>query len=132
MLPQRQEIASVVVCEDDSMTLDLLCDHLSADRFGVLPAPKSCHNAANPEPGDMVINRAAVIYERFWYDWANKVEIRAKPECNKWGPLKPALVHCFADTWVAYNNKVNVVGRFRFKPGWYGAGLAPHSQGAWN
>ena len=39
MLPRRQEIASVVVCEDDTTTLDLLCDHLSADRFGVLPAP---------------------------------------------------------------------------------------------
>jgi DNA-binding response OmpR family regulator len=41
MLPQRQEIASVVVCEDDAMTLDLLCDHLTADRFGVLPAPSA-------------------------------------------------------------------------------------------
>jgi DNA-binding response OmpR family regulator len=41
MLPQRQEIASVVVCEDDDVTLDLLCDHLSADRFGVLPAPSA-------------------------------------------------------------------------------------------
>jgi DNA-binding response OmpR family regulator len=41
MLPRRQEIASVVVCEDDTMTLDLLCDHLSADRFGVLPAPSA-------------------------------------------------------------------------------------------
>lgn len=41
MLPQRQEIASVVVCEDDAMTLDLLCDHLSADRYGVLPAPSA-------------------------------------------------------------------------------------------
>jgi len=39
MLPQREEIATVVVCEDDAITLDLLCDHLSADRFGVLPAP---------------------------------------------------------------------------------------------
>ncbi len=41
MLPQRQEIARVVVCEDDPMTLDLLCDHLAADRFGVLPAPSA-------------------------------------------------------------------------------------------
>jgi DNA-binding response OmpR family regulator len=41
MLPQRQEIASVVVCEDDAMTLELLCDHLVADRFGVLPAPSA-------------------------------------------------------------------------------------------
>ncbi len=41
MLPQREEIASVVVCEDDTVTLDLLCDHLVADRFGVLPAPSA-------------------------------------------------------------------------------------------
>ena len=39
MLPSRQEIASVVVCEDDAMTLELLCEHLAADRYGVLPAP---------------------------------------------------------------------------------------------
>jgi len=39
MLPQREEIASVVVCEDDAPTLELLCDHLAADRFGVMPAP---------------------------------------------------------------------------------------------
>jgi DNA-binding response OmpR family regulator len=41
MLPQRQEIASIVVCEDDAMTLELLCDHLVADRYGVLPAPSA-------------------------------------------------------------------------------------------
>jgi DNA-binding response OmpR family regulator len=41
MLPQREEIASVVVCEDDAVTLDLLCDHLVADRYGVLPAPSA-------------------------------------------------------------------------------------------
>lgn len=31
--------AKVVVCEDDSPTLELLCDHLTADRFEVLAAP---------------------------------------------------------------------------------------------
>jgi DNA-binding response OmpR family regulator len=41
MLPQRREIASVVVCEDDATTLELLCDNLAADRFGVLPAPSA-------------------------------------------------------------------------------------------
>lgn len=41
MLPQRREIASVVVCEDDAPTLELLCDNLIADRFGVLPAPSA-------------------------------------------------------------------------------------------
>ena len=39
MLPERQEVAQIVVCEDDSATLELLCDHLAADRFGTLPAP---------------------------------------------------------------------------------------------
>lgn len=41
MLPQRREIASLVVCEDDAPTLELLCDNLVADRFGVLPAPSA-------------------------------------------------------------------------------------------
>ena len=41
MLPQKREIASVVVCEDDAVTLELLCDHLVADSFGVLPAPSA-------------------------------------------------------------------------------------------
>src|SRR5258708_7185373 len=41
MLPRRQEIASVVVCEDDAVTLELLCDHLVADRFAALPAPSA-------------------------------------------------------------------------------------------
>ncbi len=41
MLPQREEIATIVVCEDDAATLDLLCDHLTADRFEVLPAPSA-------------------------------------------------------------------------------------------
>jgi DNA-binding response OmpR family regulator len=41
MLPQREEIASLVVCEDDAPTLELLCDHLAADRFGVMPAPSA-------------------------------------------------------------------------------------------
>ena len=39
MLPERREIATVVVCEDDEATLELLCDHLAADRFRPLPAP---------------------------------------------------------------------------------------------
>ncbi|MBS1861274.1 MAG: response regulator transcription factor [Actinobacteria bacterium] len=41
MLPEREQIATIVVCEDDDATLDLLCDHLAADRFEVLPAPSA-------------------------------------------------------------------------------------------
>jgi DNA-binding response OmpR family regulator len=41
MLTPREEIATIVVCEDDEPTLDLLCEHLIADRFEVLPAPSA-------------------------------------------------------------------------------------------
>ena len=34
-------IARVVVCEDDEATLELLCDHLTADRYAALPAPSA-------------------------------------------------------------------------------------------
>lgn len=39
MLPTHEDIATVVVCEDDAPTLELLCDHLTADRYDALPAP---------------------------------------------------------------------------------------------
>ena len=41
MLPQAEPAPTVVVCEDDAPTLDLLCDHLEADRFHALPAPSA-------------------------------------------------------------------------------------------
>lgn len=37
--PAMFEGARIVVCEDDRPTLELLCDHLTADRFEVLAAP---------------------------------------------------------------------------------------------
>jgi DNA-binding response OmpR family regulator len=41
MLPQIEELATVVVCEDDDPTRELLCDHLTADRYRALPAPSA-------------------------------------------------------------------------------------------
>jgi len=40
----RGPIASVVICDDDQITLELLCEHLSTDRFGVVSA--SCVSEA--------------------------------------------------------------------------------------
>ena len=40
-LPRAQPGPAVVVCEDDAPTLELLCDHLEADRFCALPAPSA-------------------------------------------------------------------------------------------
>jgi DNA-binding response OmpR family regulator len=39
VLPEAKTIATVVVCDDDEATLELLCDHLCADRYEALPAP---------------------------------------------------------------------------------------------
>ncbi len=41
MLPSAEPEATLVVCEDDPPTLDLLCDHLHADRFEALAAPSA-------------------------------------------------------------------------------------------
>jgi len=41
VLPQVEELATVVVCEDDEPTRELLCDHLTADRYRALPAPSA-------------------------------------------------------------------------------------------
>jgi DNA-binding response OmpR family regulator len=41
MLPEVEPLATLVVCEDDVATLELLCDHLEADRFRTLPAPSA-------------------------------------------------------------------------------------------
>ncbi len=41
MLPEVEELATVVVCEDDDPTRELLCDQLTADRYRALPAPSA-------------------------------------------------------------------------------------------
>jgi DNA-binding response OmpR family regulator len=41
VLPEAKQLATVVVCEDDEPTLELLCDHLNADRYEALPAPSA-------------------------------------------------------------------------------------------
>jgi DNA-binding response OmpR family regulator len=38
MRPERDPLATVVVCEADDTTLTLICDRLTAERFEVLPA----------------------------------------------------------------------------------------------
>jgi DNA-binding response OmpR family regulator len=49
VLPEVRPEATIVVCEDDETTLELLCDHLEADRFEPLQAPtgadalRHCH-----------------------------------------------------------------------------------------
>jgi DNA-binding response OmpR family regulator len=41
VLPEVEHLATVVVCEDDDPTRELLCDHLTADRYRALPAPSA-------------------------------------------------------------------------------------------
>ena len=39
MLPAVDKLATIVVCEDDDRTREMLCENLSADRYAALPAP---------------------------------------------------------------------------------------------
>ena len=41
MLPKIEPLGVVVVCEDDPPTLELLCDHLTADQYEAVPAPSA-------------------------------------------------------------------------------------------
>jgi DNA-binding response OmpR family regulator len=41
VLPEIDELATVLVCEDDDPTREMLCDHLTADRYRALPAPSA-------------------------------------------------------------------------------------------
>ena len=41
MLPEIEQLATLVVCDDDAPTRELLCDHLTADRYRALPAPSA-------------------------------------------------------------------------------------------
>jgi DNA-binding response OmpR family regulator len=41
VLPEVEELATAVVCEDDDPTRELLCDHLTADRYRAVPAPSA-------------------------------------------------------------------------------------------
>jgi DNA-binding response OmpR family regulator len=49
LLPDPELRGGIVVCEDDEPTLDLLCDHLAAERYEPIPAPtaadalRHCH-----------------------------------------------------------------------------------------
>ena len=54
LLPRPEPLGVVVVCEDDEATLELLCDHLTAERYDAIPAPsaadalRQCHHR-NPD-----------------------------------------------------------------------------------
>jgi len=48
---RRSKGPRLVVCEDDRPTLELLCDHLTADRFEVLPAPTAADALRHCEYG---------------------------------------------------------------------------------
>ncbi len=77
MLPELEPVATVVVCEDDPPTLELLCDHLDADRFRTLPAPFGVRRAAA-----LSLQRARPPAPRP----ASSRRARASTSCTRSGP----------------------------------------------
>jgi streptogramin lyase len=53
----------------------------------------------------------------FHYKWGHWVWVNEPPNCRKWGPREPALVHCFVkgDKNVSADH-IDVIGDFKFPP----------------
>jgi DNA-binding response OmpR family regulator len=92
MLPQVEELATVVVCEDDEPTRELLCDHLTADRYRVLPAPSASdalrlcgYNGPDLLLLDLVLPDAAGI------DVLRQIRA-AEGAADRFDPLLPVIV----------------------------------------
>jgi hypothetical protein len=48
VLPEAKQLATVVVCEDDEATLELFCDHLTADHDRVRGLARGCRGLRGP------------------------------------------------------------------------------------
>ena len=92
MLPVTESAATLVVCEDDPTTLELLCDHLAADRFDVLPAPtaadalRHCHFKA---PDLMVLDLG--LPDASGLDVLREIR-RAAPTTGRFDRFLPVIV----------------------------------------
>jgi sugar lactone lactonase YvrE len=68
--------------------------------------------------GEFHISYAMSMSGTFHYKWGNWVWVTEPPTCRKWGPHKPALVHCHMDTkWGPTPGHLDVIGDYRFPPG---------------
>jgi len=92
VLPEVEELATVVVCEDDEPTRELLCDHLTADRYRTLPAPSASdalrlcgYNSPDLMVLDLVLSDAPGI------DVLRQIR-SAEGACDRFDPQLPVIV----------------------------------------
>lgn len=87
---------------------------------------KKCHGEeSQPTGGYYTISWAVSIHGRYEYKPHGWVWVPVKPECEKWGPEKPAKLRCFPDASAVgqvYSPKLDVLGFYRFGPGKFGSG----------
>jgi sugar lactone lactonase YvrE len=68
--------------------------------------------------GEFHISYAMSMSGTFHYKWGNWVWVTEPPTCRKWGPKRPALVHCHMETkWGPTPGHLDVIGDFRFPAG---------------
>ncbi len=87
---------------------------------------KKCHGEeSQPTGGYYTISWAVSIHGRYEYKPHGWLWLPVKPECEKWGPEKPAKLRCFPDgsaVGQVYSPKLDVLGFYRFGPGKFGSG----------
>jgi hypothetical protein len=76
-----------------------------------------CHGYKS-EDGYVSIRWSAVIHGTAHYRLGELVWIKHAPDCDEWGPDKPVLINCYADTGKS-TTRINVLGQYRFEPGDY-------------
>jgi hypothetical protein len=76
-----------------------------------------CHGFQS-EDGYVSIRWSAVIHGTAHYRLGELVWIKHEPDCDEWGPHKPVLINCYADTGKS-TTRINVFGQYRFEPGDY-------------
>ncbi|MFL5901040.1 MAG: hypothetical protein ACJ75S_07560 [Solirubrobacterales bacterium] len=83
---------------------------------------QQCHGEMNSaidgSEGAYRIRYAMSMSGIFYYKYGHWVWVKSPPTCRKWGPDKPALVHCHMyDTWGPVSDRLDVIGDFRFPVG---------------
>ncbi len=92
MLPEVSSLATVVVCEDDAPTRELLCDHLAADRYTPLAAEcagdalRHCHYKA---PDLLLLD--LVLPDAGGLDVLREIR-RSEGATGRYDPLLPVIV----------------------------------------
>jgi DNA-binding beta-propeller fold protein YncE len=83
---------------------------------------EGCHGGAESYKGTHTVKWAVSMSGVFHYKYGHWVWVNEPPNCQAWGPYRPAIVHCYRSSPNPSNVRLDIVSHLRFRPG--GIGLA--------